>query len=266
MGLSKNSFVFNGDTDFDLNFALGYTSKTDITAYKSGTPSQVISFEWLTDSQVRIDPTDLVSGDVIIFLRTVNKSDLPVDLGQPSKLTRENIKTALVHSLHAFHEILDGRFQDLTELDDALANQIEEGVSSAIKNFLFEADFKQEIYIRPTWTSAETPVHTNGNRTLDTADAGIFIITPPDQEIECIVSNGGVVILSFTVDTFGDVTFGTTTQTDLKSGGIVTDIVSGAYGTGLEAAIVLETKHKSTIDFDSALSNYVELFETARNT
>jgi len=110
MGLSVNKFTYAGDNEFDLNFALGYTSQRDVAAYKLGEPERPLLFEWLTDSRVRLsDFNDLVNGDEIEFRRTVSKQQLPVDLLQPGQATRENLELLSKHIMHALHEVLDGR-------------------------------------------------------------------------------------------------------------------------------------------------------------
>ena len=109
MGLSVNKFTYAGDNEFDLNFALGYTSQRDVAAYKLGEPERPLLFEWLTDSRVRLsDFNDLVNGDEIEFRRTVSKQQLPVDLLQPGQATRENLELLSKHIMYALHEVLDG--------------------------------------------------------------------------------------------------------------------------------------------------------------
>ena len=109
MGLAVNKFTYAGDNEFDLNFALGYTSQRDVAAYKLGEPERTIRFEWLTDSRVRLSSwNDLVNGDEIVFRRTVSKQQLPVDLLQPGEATRENLELLSKHIMYAMHEVLDG--------------------------------------------------------------------------------------------------------------------------------------------------------------
>lgn len=113
MGLSVNQFTYAGDDEFDLNFALGYSSRGDVTCYKKGPPSVDLDFDWLTPSRVRLTPGHgLVNGDEIVFRRTVSKQVLPVDLAQPGNATRENLSLLSKHVIYALHEVLDERAAD----------------------------------------------------------------------------------------------------------------------------------------------------------
>lgn len=115
MGLSVNKFTYSGTDEFDLNFALGYASRNDVTAYKSGDPNVDIDFDWLTDERVRLQAGhDLSNGDLVVFRRTVSKQTLPVDLTQPGEATRENLEEVARHTMRAVHEILDDRVADTT--------------------------------------------------------------------------------------------------------------------------------------------------------
>lgn len=113
MGLSVNEFTYEGDDEFDLNFALGYASRGDVTAYKVGDPNEALEFEWLTDSRVRlVSGHDLENGDEVVFARTVSKLYLPVNLNEPGSLTREAVEEGLEHVMRAIHEVLDMRAAD----------------------------------------------------------------------------------------------------------------------------------------------------------
>lgn len=113
MGLSVNEFTYDGDDEFDLNFALGYASQSDVTCYKKGVTPVDLDFDWLTSSRVRLTPGQgLVNGDEIVFRRTVSKRALPVDLTQPGNATRENLALLSKHVMFALHEVLDERSAD----------------------------------------------------------------------------------------------------------------------------------------------------------
>lgn len=113
MGLSVNEFTYDGDDEFDLNFALGYASQGDVTCYKNGVTPVDLDFDWLTSSRVRLTPGQgLVNGDEIVFRRTVSKRVLPVDLTQPGNATRENLALLSKHVMFALHEVLDERSAD----------------------------------------------------------------------------------------------------------------------------------------------------------
>lgn len=114
MGLSVNQFTYVGNDEFDLNFALGYTSRGDVTAYKLGEPLVDVNFEWVTDSKVRLTPGHvLLIGDELVFRRTVSKLSLPVNLNNPSEVTRESLTTAYKHLMYIAHELLDDRTSEV---------------------------------------------------------------------------------------------------------------------------------------------------------
>lgn len=265
MGLSVNTFLYAGNTDFDLNFALGYTSQTDITCYKDGPVPIDVQFDWLTENKVRVDDTNLAVGDTLVFRRTVSKTSLPVDLKQPSNLTRENVETAVLHSLYAFHELIDGRFGDLVEVNDAVYGLVEEAVTVALSNFLFSADFKQDMVFN-SQLDAPKPVHWNsGGYSLDTADAYFEVLTAPQDPVELLLYHNSQVIYAVTVQTDGTHTVNTTAVVETIEGSFTQGASAGLYSTGLEYACVLPVKHTSVLDFDKVLSDYVALFEQERN-
>ena len=113
MGLSVNEFTYAGADEFDLNFALGYASRGDVTCYKKGETPVDLDFDWLTSSRVRLTPGHgLVNGDEIVFRRTVSKRALPVNLNVPGNATRENLDLLSRHVMYALHEVLDERADD----------------------------------------------------------------------------------------------------------------------------------------------------------
>ena len=113
MGLSVNEFTYAGADEFDLNFALGYASRGDVTCYKKGETPVDLDFDWLTSSRVRLTPGHgLVNGDEIVFRRTVSKQTLPVNLNVPGNATRENLDLLSRHVMYALHEVLDERADD----------------------------------------------------------------------------------------------------------------------------------------------------------
>lgn len=266
MGLSVNEFIYEGDTDFDLNFALGYTSRSDVSCYKEGTIPVDVDFDWLTTNRVRVDTTDLEVGDTLVFRRTVSKVSLPVDLTAPSALTREAVQTAVLHSLYAFHELLDGRFGDLVEISDAVYGLVEEAVTVALNNFLFSADFKQDFVIHTSLDAARPVYWGTGGYSVDTADAYFEVLTPPSEDVELLISHNGQVIYAVLVDTLGNHTVTTTAAVDTVSGNFTQTATGGILSSGLEYALVLPAKHNTVVDFEAALSDYISVFEEARTT
>jgi len=270
MGLSVNEFTYEGVDEFDLNFALGYASRSDIQCYKNGDGAGLIpvdiEFNWLTDSQVRIVDHDLELGDKLTFTRTVSKVELPVDLAQPSQLTRENVTTAVSHSLYAMHELLDGRYGDVVNLDDTLFNLLNQTVETALSNFLFSADFIQDIVIKPSLTGEEVVTYTSGNRTGVASEVLIFVETPPNVPIEVIVYNNADILFYFTVGTGGEITNRSTSDLVIAPGSLSVRVTGSNYVSGAQLGVVLPIKHTSVIDFDTELTDYVDVFEEARTT
>lgn len=134
MGFSIKEYTFSGDTDFDVNFTLGWASNSDIGCIKVGDPAVVVEFDWIGPSRVRVIDTDLEAGDTLRFYRTVSKSTLPVDLTQPNRLTREDIETVLLHSVYLMHEVLDGRVSGVADVSDVMLNTVSDLVSDAVEN------------------------------------------------------------------------------------------------------------------------------------
>lgn len=266
MGLSMNTFLYTGSTDFDLNFALGYTSKSDVSCYKEGTIPVDVKFDWLTDSRVRVDDTHLSVGDTLVFRRTVSKTSLPVDLKQPSNLTRENVETAVLHSLYAFHELIDGRFGDLVEVNDAIYGLVEEAVKFALNNFLFSAQFKQDFVIHSNLDAHKAVHWGSGGFDINTAEAYFTVIKAPTEPVELLIYHNGQVIYAVQVQTDGSYTVTTTSEVRTQAGAFTQGASSNRFSSGLEYVCVLPASHRALVDFDTALGDYIKIFEKARNS
>lgn len=266
MGLSMNTFLYSGSTDFDLNFALGYTSKSDVTCYKDGAIPVDVEFDWLTDSRVRVDDTHLSVGDTLVFRRTVSKTSLPVDLKQPSNLTRENVETAVLHSLYAFHELIDGRFGDLVEINDAIYGLVEEAVTFALSNFLFSAQFKQDFVIHSDLYEPKAVHWGSGGFDINTAEAYFTVINAPAAPVELLLYHNGQVVYAVNVQTDGSYTVTTTAEVRTEAGAFTQGASSNMYSSGLEYVCVLPATHPAVVDFDTTLSDYISTFEEARTT
>ena len=123
MAHTINKYTFNGaQTDYDISFSGGYRVRANVSAYKEGTPNVPIAFNWLTDNRVRISTSGLQTGDTIVFLRTVGKTQSPVNLLLPNNFTREGVVTAVTHTLQALQEVLDGRTDSITGGSDIVPN------------------------------------------------------------------------------------------------------------------------------------------------
>lgn len=117
---------------YAFSFDLGYLTFSHVEAYVEGevdgngdqifrTPSLV------TEGTLNIDGDPLAADDWLIIQRTVPKSTLIHAFANRSSLTKQNLDEVLTQILMAFHEILDGRLDDLTPFQDALTNAITAG-------------------------------------------------------------------------------------------------------------------------------------------
>ena len=267
MGLSLNKFTFQGGAEFDLNFALGYASKSDISAYIEKEVPVNLAFDWLTPSRVRITvPSELQVGDTVVFARTVSKTTLSVDLTQPGNLTREGVQTAILHSMYVYHEILDGRFSDLVEVSDAMLTSINLATETALSNLLFRANFTSEKVFALNLTAESTATYTSGGFTALTDKIGVFIEQNPSTMIEVLLYNAGVLFYSFTVSPAGIVTVTYKSDIELQKGPITSQVVGGNYASGARVTVALPIVNSAVVDLNVELSDYVALFEEARTT
>lgn len=267
MGLSLNKFTFTGSDEFDLNFALGYASESDVSAFIEKAVPVGLVFDWITANRVRITvPPELEVGDTIVFARTVSKTTLPVDLTQPGNLTREGVQTAILHSMYAYHEILDGRFGDLVEVSDTMLQTINDATETALENLLFIANFTSEKVFSLNLTAESTATYTSGGFTAITADIGVFVEQPPSFAIEVLLYNEGVLFYSFLVYTTGSVTVTYRADIELTKGRITSRVAGGIYSSGAQVVIALPIVNSAVVDLNADVSDYVALFEEARTT
>lgn len=134
MGFSVNNYTFTGSYEFDLNFALGYAARSDVGCIKVGDPPEQLDFDWIGPARVRISGSSLQVGDTVRFYRTVSKNSLPVDLTQPNRLTREDVETAMLHSIYMVHEVLDGRIGSSTDVSEVVLSTVSDLVTRAVED------------------------------------------------------------------------------------------------------------------------------------
>ena len=132
MGYSVNRYVYNGGPQqFNLNFALGYVSRSHVFCYiegeLDGSGNQVYkSFDWIDDNTIEVTDT-LTVGQEVTVQRVVPKQQLYVDFTNEGTATRRNLNTGFRQSLMAVHELLDGFLGDVllaptpAVIQDALA-------------------------------------------------------------------------------------------------------------------------------------------------
>lgn len=267
MGLSVNRFTYTGNNEFDLNFALGYTSAGDISAYVDRATPFNLAFDWLTPSRVRLVPhADLQIGDTVVFSRTVSKTSLPVDLTQPGGMTRESVQAAVLHSMHAYHELLDGRVSGLLDVSDATLRSINRATETALANLLFRANFTSERVFSLDLTAETVATYTSGGFTALSDKAQVFVRASPNVPIEVLLYNAGVLFLSFTVSTTGVVSVTSSANVELRPGALTSQVVGGVYNSGANIVVALPVVNSAVVDLNVGLSDYIAIFEAARTT
>lgn len=271
MGLSVNTFTYAGEDEFDLNFAASYSSRSDVACWNNGpttdpfdTPVSV-TFDFITDHRVVV--TDPVSiGDELVFTRTVSKTDLPVDLTVPGNLTREGIEAGLRHAMYISHEVLDGRIEDSLPVQSAVASLIETGVSNALDQLVTEVSFVFDVVLRPDFTSAgEVVGYVATDREVSSEDVLVYVHTPPTSTTEFLISSGGTVKFSVTLDSAGNEVSRSSGTVTLQAGALSASVSGGVYNSGADIDIVVPAVVAGTADIISASPDFVDIFETARN-
>ena len=245
MGLSVNEFTYAGDDEFDLNFALGYASQGDVTCYKKGATPVDLDFDWLTSSRVRLTPGQgLVNGDKIVFRRTVSKQALPVNLSQPGNATRENLTLLSKHIMYALHEVLDGRIADSILIEDAVLQAVEDAVNGALASLSVSLQQFEQLFFGfyQTFDGQKEYIVTAVPATCQVDDIRVDVQTNPSQTVEFLISNGGSVKATVTVQPNGAVTRaipGGGTKFTLVAGQTTCEIVGGLADATLECGITV---------------------------
>lgn len=130
MALSKVVIPGDGSTTLlTVNFAMGQIDASHVTCYVTGEVdgggNQLYrSFTFLTGSSVQVAGTAAPEGEDYVFTRTVPKSTLIVDYNDGDGITADNLDKMQKQSMMAIHELLDGRFNQLTGPLDLGGNRI----------------------------------------------------------------------------------------------------------------------------------------------
>lgn len=264
MSLSKNSFSYEGIDEFDLNFTLGYSSAEDISCYVDNDNPIDVPFDWLTDSRVRIDPSEVSYGDTISFVRTVSKTTLPYDLLSPGKLSRETIHSTLLHTVYMMHELLDGRVLGKTDLTDATYDSVNTAVAYALDNFLFKSLMTRDILIRSSFESANnTETMVSGGDLLDTSAVVVRVLNPPSVTTEFVVYDEDKAVFSVTINSSGEEVSRSEGELFVTGGLITTDVVGGNYSSGADLFILLPLMSEAFVNLSDDLSDYTGIFNAA---
>lgn len=245
MGLSVNKFTYDGGNKFDLNFALGYASRGDVTAYKSGDPIVDLDFDWLTNSRVRLKAGQgLVNGDEIVFRRTVSKQSLPVNLAQPGKATRENLELLSKHIMYALHEVLDGRVSDSVLIEEAVLQSVSDAVNDALAALSVSLQQFEQLFFGfyNTFDGQKEYIVTAVPAICQVDDIQVDVQTNPAQNVEFLISNGGQVKAQVQIAQDGTVTRtipGGGTQFTLTAGQTTCELSTGVADATLECGITV---------------------------
>lgn len=245
MGLSVNKFTYAGNNEFNLNFALGYASRGDVTAYKPGDPVVDLNFDWLTDNRVRLEPGQgLNNGDEVIFRRTVSKQALPVDLRQPGRATRENLELLSKHIMFALHEVLDGRVSDSVLIEDVILQSVQNAVNSALASLNVSLRQFEQLFFGfyNTFDGQKEYIVTAVPATCQVDDIQVDVQTNPTKDVEFLISNGGQVKAQVQIAKNGTVTRsipGSGTQFTLSAGQTTCELSTGVADATLECGITV---------------------------
>lgn len=262
MGYSINRFTFVGQDEFDLNFAQGYSSRSDVTCEvtREGLNSYV-EFDWLTDNQVRIDTTGLQSGDELVFKRTVSKTSLPVDFSVPGNSTREALETNAKHAVYLVHEILDGRVGDFTDINDETLGIVTEAVKEAISQSALIATYKYPVQIGGALTST---IVTNCGDPINISGVSVSVETAPNVPIEVLISTDEQVVASFNIDTAGEVTNVYFDELFPVQGKLEMTSVGG-FTSGAVVHATLSGSESSFLNFAESFPDYLSIYTGARD-
>ena len=245
MGLSMNEFTYTGDDEFNLNFALGYTSRGDVTCYKKGNPPVDLSFDWLTDSRVRLtNGHGLVAGDKIVFRRTVTKQSLPVDLSEPGKATRESLMLLSRHVMHALHEVLDGRVADSLPVEEVVLQSVEGAVNNVLSTLSVALQQFEQLFFGfyQTYDDQKEYIVTALPASCDVRDITVAVQANPTEVTEFLISNDGTVKATISIHPDGTVVKtvpGGGTMFSLTAGQTTCEISGGHADATLECGITV---------------------------
>ena len=111
------NYTYSGQATFAINFPLGILSRTHVTIQVNGAvdgdgePQNYTNFDWVSDAEIIIN--GLETDDTIVIRRTVPKTQLLTAFGEGKDITRENMDDQAKQAIMVYHEVLDGRLQDV---------------------------------------------------------------------------------------------------------------------------------------------------------
>lgn len=151
MAFSRITYPYTGQTNFAINFTLGYLDEDHVTCRVneevdgSGNPVyRTLTF--VSEGLVTVSGS-LTNGDTLVFERTTPKDALENDFQDDSVFNESNLDNSFKQALMIAHEALDGRFDALAANIDMGNNRITgladpvDAQDAATKNYIdtFEA-------------------------------------------------------------------------------------------------------------------------------
>jgi hypothetical protein len=118
---SINEFPGNGvQTNFDISFAGGYLSRSHVKAYvaNSDKSTQVVTFEWIADFQVRMYPPIPTGQTLVVYRQTPIDTPL-ADFNDGAILTEDNLDLNARQAVFAIAEATDLATRALTSATGA---------------------------------------------------------------------------------------------------------------------------------------------------
>ena len=146
MAYSRINYVGNGSqTQFAINFPLGFLTRSDVTCYVigevDGLGNQVYrTLTWINDGLVQVSGTAPDVDATVVFERTVDKETLIHDYSDGSAIIEENLDQSNKQNIMLMHEVLDGRF-------GVLADDIDMG-QHTVKNLVDPVDDQDAVNLR----------------------------------------------------------------------------------------------------------------------
>lgn len=116
--------TYTGQATFAINFPLGILSRTHVTVQVNDAvdgndePQNYTDIEWVSDAEIIIN--GLSQNDTVKIRRTVPKTQLLTAFSSGADITRENMDDQAKQAIMVYHEVLDGRLQDV-DLTDQIA-------------------------------------------------------------------------------------------------------------------------------------------------
>ena len=115
MPFTRINYTYTDQTVFAVDFTLGYLSRSHVTCRVndevdgSGNPLYR-PLTWVTSGTVSVGGASLVSGDSLVFERTIPKGSVQHDYQDGALLIERNLDESFLQALMLAQEALDGRF------------------------------------------------------------------------------------------------------------------------------------------------------------